>query len=148
MEVLSSQLPFEAEGMSEDVYLQAVSELFGVCRFSVPSNGGCFFDSIFALLPTVSKAVLSPVALREQVVSFFRQCHSLKHGEFGERIMQDVEAAMHSRIVSSCSSTRANGKKPKTVEAYFDAVSKRSVWVEGVCLVIFVFYHLDASFTL
>lgn len=140
MEVFSSQLPFEPEGMSEDAYLLAVSEVFGVCRMAVPSNGGCFFDSIFALLPTVSKAVVSAVALREQLVSFFRECQSLQHGLLGERIMDDVVAAMRSPIVSSWASTRGNGRRPKTVDSYFDSVSKRSVWVEGVSFFVFVLF--------
>ena len=133
------QLPFDPLGLDEDAYLAAVSVHFGVQRITVSSNGGCFFDSIHALLPTVGKAVKSSAELRHDVVSFFRECHSKQHGDLGERIMADVAAALTVPIVSSCAATRGHNRKPKNVDAYFEAVSKRSVWVEGVYIVSVVF---------
>ena len=132
MEIATVQLPFDPLGLDEDAYLAAVSVHFGVQRITVSSNGGCFFESIHALLPTVGKAVKSSAELRHEVVSFFRECHSKQHGDFGERIMADVESALTVPIVSSFASTRGHNRKPKNVDAYFEAVSKRSVWVEGV----------------
>lgn len=125
-------LPLDPHGLDEDAYLAAVSVHFGVQLISVGSNGGCFFESIHALLPTVGKAVESSAELRHEVVSFFRECHSKQHGDLGERIMADVAAALTVPIVSSCAATRGHNRKPKDVDAYFEAVSKRSVWVEGV----------------
>jgi hypothetical protein len=139
MEIATVQLPFDPLGLDEDAYLAAVSVHFGVQRITVSSNGGCFFDSIHALLPTVGKAVKSSAELRHDVVSFFRECHSKQHGDLGERIMADVESALTVPIVSSFASTRGHNRKPKNVDAYFEAVSKRSVWVEGVYIVSVVF---------
>jgi hypothetical protein len=134
MNVASIDLPFQfMEGMSEEAYLEALCSSLQVRVCSVPSNGGCFFDTIYALLPTIGKAVKSPKILRLQIVQFFRECFDGQHGLLGERIMQDVESAMQNRIVSSYAQTRCNNKKPKSVSAYFDAVSLHSVWVEGRC---------------
>jgi hypothetical protein len=147
MNVASIDLPFYyEEGMSEQAYLEALcSEMqVRVCR--VASNGSCFFESICALLPTIGKAVKSPKILRLQVVQFFRECHEGQHGDLGERIMLDVEAAMQNRIVSSCAQTRCNNKKPKSLEAYFDAVSLQSVWVEGMCAPHSVLFQACSSF--
>jgi len=139
MEISTLQLPFENPGqMSPTDYLAAVCVHFRVQLISVSSNGSCFFDSIQALLPTVGKAVKSSFDLRLEVVSFFRDCQSNQHGDLGERIMADVEAAMLVPIVSSYAGTRGHNRKPKNVEAYFEAVSKRSVWVEGVHFLFFL----------
>ena len=133
MEISTLQLPFQdPDQMTEEDYLARVCAHFRVQRITVGSCGSCFFESIHALLPTVGKAVKSSFDLRVQVVSFFRECQSKQHGNLGERIMDDVESAMLVPIVSSYAGTRGNNRKPKTIDAYFEAVSKRSVWVEGV----------------
>ena len=117
-------------GLSEDAYLDAICRLYGVRVCSVPSNGACFFDSIYALLPTVGKAVKSSKALRLSCVEFFKQCFQDKHGYLGERVQDEITLSLKHRIVSSCL-TRHTNKAPKTVDNYFDAVTKHSVWVEG-----------------
>lgn len=133
MEISTLQLPFEdPDQMTEEDYLARVSVHFRVRRITVGSCGSCFFESIHALLPTVGKAVKSSFDLRVRVVSFFRECQSKQHGNLGERIMDDVESAMLVPIVSSYAGTRGNNRKPKNIDAYLEAVSKRSVWVEGV----------------
>ena len=140
MEISTLQLPFRnPDQMTEDAYLEAVEAHFGAKRITVPSNGSCFFDSVYALLPTVGKAVKSSYALRDQVVSFFRECQSNQHDLLGERVIGDLENALLVPIVSSYAATRGNNRKPKNIDAYLEAVSKRSVWVEGVHLVLFVF---------
>ena len=116
-------------GLSEDAYLDAICRLYRVRVCSVPSNGACFFDSIYALLPTVGKAVKSSKALRLSCVEFFKQCFQEQHALLGERVQEDIRGSLQHKIISSCS-TRTN-KAPKTVDSYFDAVSKHSVWVEG-----------------
>jgi hypothetical protein len=135
MDVASIPLPFDdPSSFTEQQYLDAVCGLFESRVVAVPTNGSCFFDSIFALLPVVNKAVKSQKALRAEIVSFFRECHSSDlHGILGERIMDDINDALKSKIVSSCAKTRGNNRRPKDVDAYFDAVSKMSVWVEGLC---------------
>ena len=135
MNISSQELPFQYVGdMDEAAYLDALCQAtqLRVCR--VPSNGSCFFDSVYALLPTVGKAVNSARTLRLQIVQFFRECAEGQHGLLGERIMDDVAAAQELRIISSCAQTRCNNKKPKSVEAYFEAVSLQSVWVDGTPL--------------
>lgn len=134
MNISSAQLPFQyVAGMDEAAYLEALCESLRLRICKVPSNGSCFFDSIYALLPTVGKAVKSARTLRLQIVQFFRECSEGRHGLLGERIMIDVHAAMEQKIVSSCAQTRFNSKKPKSVALYFDAVSMQSVWVDGRC---------------
>lgn len=135
MNVSSMALPFQyVEGMSAKDYVAAICNSTGVQLCTVPSNGACFFDSIYALLPTVGKAVHSARSLRLQIVDFFRQCAQNRHSLLGERIMTDVAAAMELKIISSSKVTRAHNKKPKNADAYFDAVSLSSVWVDGnVC---------------
>jgi len=117
-------------GLSEDAYLEAICHKYGVQLCSVPSYGACFFDSIYALLPTVGKAVKSSKELRLSCVDFMRQCCEGQHGAVGERIVDDVNDALKRRLVSSCS-TRTNNKVPRTLEDYFAAVSMVSTWVEG-----------------
>ena len=130
--VSSEALPFLYEdGMTATDYVAAICDSIGVKLCTVPSNGACFFDSIYALLPTVGKAVHSSKSLRLQIVDFFRECANNRHSLLGERIMTDVAAAMELKIVSSSANTRAHNKKPKTEAAYFDAVSLSSVWVDG-----------------
>ena len=130
--ITSMPLPFQyVENMSADDYLAAICTSMGVQLCTVPSNGACFFDSIYALLPTVGKAVHSSKSLRAQIVDFFRECAQHQHGLVGERIMPDVWAAMQLKIISSSAQTRMHNKKPKTEGAYFDAVSLLSVWVDG-----------------
>ena len=130
MNVFSEPLDASFGGLSEDAYLEAICHKYRVQVCSVPSYGACFFDSIYALLPTVGKAVKSSKALRLSCVDFMRQCCDGQHGAVGERIVDDVKDAMKRRIVSSCS-TRQNNKVPKTLEQYFVAVSMTSTWVEG-----------------
>lgn len=132
MNVISEVLGEQFKGLGEAEYLEALSQLYSVQVCSVPSNGSCFFDSIYALLPTVGKAVKSSKLLRLHCVQFFRECHQGLHGVLGERIMDDVNAVIHSKIISSCANTRCNNKRPKSVETYLDAVSLASVWVEGI----------------
>ena len=130
--VSSEALPFLYEdGMTATDYVAAICDSIGVKLCTVPSNGACFFDSIYALLPTVGKAVHSSKSLRLQIVDFFRECANNRHSLLGERIMTDVAAAMELRIISSSAKTRAHNKKPKNEDAYFDAVSLSSVWVDG-----------------
>ena len=130
MDVFSEPLDRALGGLSEDAYLEAICHMYRVQVCSVPSYGACFFDSIYALLPTVGKAVKSSKALRLSCVDFLRQCCEGQHGVVGERIVDDVLDALKRRIVSSCS-TRQNNKVPKTLEQYFVAVSMTSTWVEG-----------------
>jgi len=139
MDVLSEGLSAEVVGLGEDAYLEYISQLYSVRICTVPGNGSCFFDSIFALLPTVGKAVKSPKALRLSCVDFFRQCFRGQHGDAGERIVDDVAAVLQTKIVSSCATTRYNNKAPKTAEKYFEAVSLQSVWVEGVLHMVISF---------
>ena len=117
-------------GLSEDAYLDAICRLYRVRVCSVPSNGACFFDSIYALLPTVGKAVKSSKDLRLSCVHFFKQCFQDQHGVVGERIQEDIHGALNTKIISSCL-TRHSNRAPKTVDNYLEAVSKASVWVEG-----------------
>jgi hypothetical protein len=130
MNVFSEPLDPAVGGLSEDAYLEAICHMYRVQVCSVPSYGACFFDSIYALLPTVGKAVKSSKALRLSCVDFIRQCCEGQHDALGERIADDVKDALKRRIVSSCS-TRQNNKVPKTLEEYFAAVSMASTWVEG-----------------
>ena len=130
MNVFSEPLDRAFGGLSDDAYLDAICDLYRVQACSVPSYGACFFDSIYALLPTVGKAVKSSRALRLSCVDFMRQCCQGQHGMLGERIVEDVTDALKRRIVSSCS-TRQHNKVPKTLEKYFEAVSLSSTWVEG-----------------
>jgi len=130
MNVFSEPLGASFGGLTEDAYLEAICHRYRVQVASVPGNGSCFFDSIFALLPTVGKAVKSPKALRLSCVDFMRQCCEGQHGLVGERIFEDVKDALTRKIVSSCS-TRQNNKVPKSLDAYFAAVSMVSTWVEG-----------------
>ena len=130
MDVFSEPLDPGVGDLSEDAYLEAICHKYRVQVCSVPSYGACFFDSIYALLPTVGKAVKSPKALRLSCVDFMRQCCGGQHGELGERIVMDLDDALKRRIVSSCS-TRQNNKVPKSLDAYFAAVSMVSTWVEG-----------------
>jgi len=147
MNVSSIDVPYQfVEGMSEEAYLEALCSSLQVRVCRVPSNGGCFFDSIYALLPTIGKAVKSPKILRLQIVQFFRECFHGQHGILGERIMQDVESAMQNKIVSSYAQTRCNNKKPKSVAAYFDAVSMQSVWVEGKCTPNYIHFVTHSLF--
>jgi hypothetical protein len=84
MNVSSIDVPFQfVEGMSEEAYLEALCSSLQVRVCRVPSNGGCFFDSIYALLPTIGKAVKSPKILRLQIVQFFRECFHGQHGILG-----------------------------------------------------------------
>ena len=130
MDVFSEALDPAIGGLSENEYLKAICHMYRVHVCTVPSFGACFFDSIYALLPTVGKAVKSPKALRLSCVDFMRQCCEGQHGVVGERIVDDVKDVLKRRIVSSCS-TRQNNKVPKTLEEYFAAVSMQSTWVEG-----------------
>ena len=130
MDVFSEPLDRALGGLSEDAYLEAICHMYCVQVCTVPSFGACFFDSIYALLPTVGKAVKSSKALRLSCVDFMRQCCEGQHGVVGERIVDDVLDALKRRIVSSCS-TRQNNKVPKSLEHYFVAVSMASTWVEG-----------------
>ena len=130
MNVFSEPLPDVVGVLSEDAYLEAICHRYRVQVCSVPSYGACFFDSIYALLPTVGKAVKSTKSLRLSCVDFMRQCCGGQHGALGERIVMDLDDALKRRIVSSCS-TRQNNKVPKTLEEYFAAVSMASTWVEG-----------------
>ena len=144
MEISSVQLPFEPPPKEED-YLAQLCSFLGTQLCSVPSNGGCFFDSIFASLPTVGKAVKSSKALRQEIVAFFRECCSTdQHGELGERVQKDITDQLQHKIVSSYAATRFNNKKPKTIDAYLEAVSMNSVWVEGVYTNV---VYLLASYT-
>lgn len=123
-------LPFAfIEGMSEDTYLETLCDALQVRVCSTSSQGGCFFDSIYALLPTVGKAVKGSKCLRLQIVQFFRECIDGAYGTLGERVTEDIRDAMKRRIISSCR-TRAN-KKVKTCEDYLEAVSLQSTWAEG-----------------
>ena len=93
-------LPFPfSQGMSADEYLDylCVSLQVQVCVTS--TQGGCFFDSIYALLPTVDKAVKSPRALRLQIIQFFRECVGGAHGDLGERISEDIRHGMTRPII-------------------------------------------------
>ena len=117
--------------MEQPAFIAAVCNHLGVRLCGVPSNGSCFFDSIYALLPTVGKGTVRSGDLRECIVNYFRQCCAGNHGDIGVRIVIDMEAALHSKIISSVPQTRQHNKKPKNMEDYLDAVSKRSVWVEG-----------------
>ena len=130
MNVFSEPLPDVVGVLSEDAYLEAICHRYRVQVCSVPSYGACFFDSIYALLPTVGKAVKSSKALRLSCVDFIRQCCEGQHGMVGERIVDDVKDVLKRRIVSSCS-TRQNNKVPQSLDAYFEAVSMTSTWVEG-----------------
>lgn len=81
MNVSSMDVPFQlVEGMSEEAYLEALCSSLQVRVCRVPSNGGCFFDTIYALLPTIGKAVKSSKILRLQIVQFFRECFDGQHG--------------------------------------------------------------------
>ena len=134
MNVCAQELPFAFfPGMDEPAFLEALCQGFGVRVVRVPSQGSCFFDTIYALLPTVGKAVRSSRDLRLQIVSFFRECHAQQHDILGQRIEDDLQAALHQKIISSSAQTRGHNKKPRNMEAYFEAVSKNSVWVEGRC---------------
>ena len=127
-------VPFNIDGlhdMKQVAFLLAVCTDLGVRVMSVTCNGSCFFDSIYALLPTVGKGTIASKNLRPVVVDFLRQCSAGDHGELGERIKIDMEAALHSKIVSSAPHMRQHNKKPRDMRDYLDAVSKRSVWVEG-----------------
>lgn len=130
MNIFSEPLDASFAGLSEDAYLDAICRLYRVRVCSVPSNGACFFDSIYALLPTVGKAVKSSKALRLSCVEYFKQCFQDQHGFVGERVQEDIRGSLQHKIVSSCL-TRFTNKAPKTADKYFDAVSKHSVWVEG-----------------
>ncbi len=132
MNVSSIDLPFHyVSDMDADSFLDALCQARDLQVVRVSSNGGCFFDSIYSLLPTVGRAVHSSRSLRLQIVEFFRQCAQGHHFLLGERIMDDVHSALGQRIISSCAKTRCNNKKPKSIESYFDAVSLQSVWVDG-----------------
>jgi len=124
-------LPFVYVDQAESEYLQSLCECLHLRLCKVPSNGSCFFDTVYALLPTIGKAVKSSKSLRLQIVQFFRECDEGLHGILGERVMTEVHEAMQVRVVSSCAQTRCNNKKPRSVKDYFAAVSLQSVWVEG-----------------
>jgi hypothetical protein len=125
------QVPFPfIEGMSQDTYLESLCEKLQVRVCSTSTQGGCFFDSIYALLPTVGKAVKSSKCLRFQIIQFFRQCIDGEHGDLGERVSEDIRHAMTRPIVSSCR-TRVAGNRMKTCEDYFKAISLQSTWAEG-----------------
>ena len=130
MNIFSEALDETFGALPEDAYLEAICQLYRVRVCSVPSNGACFFDSIYALLPTVGKAVKSSKALRLSCVEFFRQSFQDQHGLVGERIQEDIKGALSTKIISS-SLTRHSNRAPKTVDNYLEAVSKASVWVEG-----------------
>ena len=102
--------------MSEDTYLQTLCDVLQVRVCSTSSQGGCFFDSIYALLPTVGKAVKSSKCLRLQIVQFFRECIDGAHGNLGERVTEDIRDVI---------------KRVKTCEDYLQAVSLQSTWAEG-----------------
>ncbi len=125
--------------MTEEQYLEAICNGIGARLVSVRSDGSCFFHSIYALLPTVEKAVKSPRALRQELVLFMQQCHAGDHGDLGQRIADDVTDALDYTISSSLPTTRGVNRKPKDAQAYFEAVSKCSVWVEGARAVSFVY---------
>jgi hypothetical protein len=131
MDVNTQELDFINAGMTHAEYLEAVCNRYDRRLVSVSSDGGCFFNSIYALLPCVLKAAKSPKALRQQLVLFLRECHEGNHGDLGQRIADDVKDALKYKIVSSHATTRGINRKPKNAEAYFEAVSKNSVWVEG-----------------
>jgi hypothetical protein len=125
------QLPFPLiEGMSEGMYLQSLCAQLQVRVCATSTQGGCFFDSIYALLPTVGKAAKSPRVLRLLIVEFFRECIVGGHGDLGERVAEDIRYGMTRPIISS-SRTRAAGKRMKTSEDYLNAVSLQSTWAEG-----------------
>ena len=130
MNIFSEPLDASFVGLSEDAYLEAICTRYRLQICSVPSNGGCYFDSIYALLPTVGKAVKSARDLRLSCVEFFKQCYQGQHGLVGERVQEDIRGCLEHKIVSSCL-TRFTNKAPKTVDNYLEAVSKHSVWVEG-----------------
>ena len=131
MDINTRELDFINADMTSAEYLEAVCDHYDIRLVSVNTDGGCFFDSIYALLPCVLKAAKSPKALRQQLVLFMRECHEGNHGDLGQRIADDVKAALQYKIVSSHATTRGINRKPKNAEAYFEAVSKNSVWVEG-----------------
>ena len=132
MNIEAIQLFIDGLGdMKAPAFLQAVCDHLGVRVCSVGSNGSCFFDSIYALLPTVGKGTMAPNNLRPFVVNFLRQCNAGEHGDVGTRVKDDMEAALSVKVVSSAPSLRQHNKKPKDMDDYLNAVSKRSVWVEG-----------------
>jgi hypothetical protein len=101
--------------MSADEYLDSLCVSLQVQVCATSTQGGCFFDSIYALLPTVDKAVESPRALRLQIIQFFRECVGGAHGDLGERISEDIRHGMTRPIISSLR-TRAAGKRMRTSE--------------------------------
>ena len=131
MNIFSEPLGDTFLDLTQDAYRDALCNVYSVRLCSVSGYGSCFFDSIFALLPTAGKAVKSSKALRLSCVEFFRQCFQGQHGFAGERILDDINFALNTKIVSSVH-TRYSNRAPKTVEKYFEAASKSSVWVEGV----------------
>jgi hypothetical protein len=117
--------------MQEPAFLKAVCNHLGVRVVSVSSNGSCFFDSIYALLPTVGKGTMAANTLRPFVVKFLTECNDGRHGDLGARVKTDMEAALHTKVVSSAPTLKQHNKKPNDMADYLNAVSKRSVWVEG-----------------
>ena len=59
-------------------------------------------------------------------------------------MQKDITDQLQHKIVSSYAATRFNNKKPKTIDAYLEAVSMNSVWVEGVYTNV---VYLLASYT-
>ena len=102
MNIFSEPLDTSFVGLSEDAYLEAICTRYRLQICSVPSNGGCFFDSIYALLPTVGKAVKSARELRLSCVEFFKECYQGQHGLVGERVQEDIRGSLEHKIVSSC----------------------------------------------
>ena len=119
------------EAMQQPAFLQAVCDHLKVRVVSVGANGSGFFESIYALLPTVGKRTMAANNLRPFVIKFLTECNAGEHGDMGARVKVDMEAALTIKVVSSAPTLRQHNKKPKDMADYLNAVSKRSVWVEG-----------------
>ena len=117
--------------MSEDAYLEGISQLYSVRVCTVNNFGTCFFDSIFLLLPTVGEAVQSAKALRLSCVLFMRECFDGQHGLAGERIKMEVEHAFVAKIISSAS--RGGGDVSEVEKGKGVVQQKNSKWSKVTC---------------
>lgn len=125
-------LPFSTQQFKKNEYKKyrdAVCDLLQLSFICIGGNGNCFFESVSTLLKHERDLILDSDSIRQQVVTFLRECLNNQHSILGERCVMDMEGELGLPITGA--SRKNSGLTPETVEEYLNVSAIDGVWIQG-----------------